>query len=57
MTYGDRLQLSLKEERGITDDKTRLTHLYLLRTKDEAFAVYKEYEAWVATQLSAKINR
>ena len=25
-----------------TDDKTRLTHLYLLRTKDEVFATYKE---------------
>ena len=39
-----------------TDDKTRLTHLYLLRNKDEAFATYKEYEAWVATQLSVKIK-
>ena len=39
-----------------TDDKTRLTHLYLLRKKDEAFSVYKEYEAWVDTQLSAKIK-
>jgi hypothetical protein len=39
-----------------TDDKTRLTHLYLLRQKDEAFGVYKEYEAWVATQLSAKVK-
>src|ERR1700678_2212415 len=39
-----------------TDDKTCLTHLYLLRNKDEAFATYKEYEAWVATQLSAKIK-
>src|ERR1700678_2251802 len=39
-----------------TDDKTRLTHLYLLRNKDEAFATYKEYKAWVATQISAKIK-
>ena len=38
------------------DDKTRLTHLYLLRKKDEVFATYKEYEAWVNTQLSAKIK-
>ena len=38
------------------DDKTRLTHLYLLRKKDEAFQTYKEYEAWVGTQLSAKIK-
>ena len=27
-----------------TDDKTRLTHLYLLRKKDKVFATYKEYE-------------
>ena len=39
-----------------TDDKTRLTHLYLLRKKDEAFKTYTEYEAWVSTQLSAKIK-
>ena len=39
-----------------TDDKTCLTHLYLLWKKDEAFATYKEYEAWVNTQLSAKIK-
>ena len=39
-----------------TDDKTRLTHLYLLRKKDEAFNSYKDYEAWVNTQLSAKIK-
>ena len=39
-----------------TDDKTRLTHLYLLRKKDEAFETYKEYEAWVNTQLAAKIK-
>ena len=32
-----------------TDNKTRLTHLYLLCNKDKAFATYKEYEAWVAT--------
>ena len=39
-----------------TDDKTHLSHLYLLRKKDEAFNTYKEYEAWVNTQLSAKIK-
>ena len=39
-----------------TDDKTRLTHLYLLRKKDEAFVTYTQYEAWVNTQLSAKIK-
>jgi hypothetical protein len=39
-----------------TDDKTHLTHLYLLRNKDKAFTTYKEYKVWVATQLSAKIK-
>jgi hypothetical protein len=38
------------------DDKTRLTHLYLLRTKDETPTAYKQYEAWVNTQMSAKIK-
>jgi hypothetical protein len=38
------------------DDATRLTHLYLLRTKDEAFKTYKEYEAWCQTQLDARIK-
>ena len=39
-----------------TDDKTHLTHLYLLWKKDKAFNSYKEYEAWADTQLSAKIK-
>ena len=39
-----------------TDDKIRLTHLHLLRSKDEAFSAYQEYEAWVNTQLSVKIK-
>ena len=39
-----------------TDDYTRLTHLYLLRTKDEAAEMYKQYEAWVKTQLGAQIK-
>ena len=38
------------------DDKTRLTHLYLLKTKDETFDTYKKYEAWVETQMSKKIK-
>ena len=38
------------------DDKTRLTHLYLLKTKDETPKVYKHYEAWVQTQMGAKIK-
>ena len=38
------------------NDKTRLTHLYLLKTKDEALKFYKHYKAWVATQMGAKIK-
>ena len=38
------------------DDKTRLTHLYLLKKKSETAKVYKHYEAWVETQMGAKIK-
>jgi hypothetical protein len=38
------------------DDKTRLTHLYLLKKKDETFDAYKKYEAWVETQMSKKVK-
>jgi Pol polyprotein/gag-pre-integrase-like protein len=38
------------------DDKTRLTHLYLLHWKDEAPLKYKQYEAWVETQMGAKLK-
>ena len=38
------------------DDKTRLTHLYFLRKKDETFDAYKKYEAWVETQMNKKIK-
>ena len=38
------------------DDKTRLTTLYLLRTKDEAPKVYKQYKAWVVTQMGVAIK-
>ena len=38
------------------DDKTRLTHLYLLAKKDETAKCYKQYEAWVETQMGAKIK-
>lgn len=38
------------------DDYTRLTHLYLLRTKDEAFEAYKEFEAWSINQLEAPVR-
>jgi hypothetical protein len=39
-----------------TDDKTHLTHLYLLRNKSDAFASYKEYEAWCNTHLDARMK-
>ena len=39
-----------------TDDKTRLTHLTLLRNKNDAFQSYKDYEAWCDTHLSARIK-
>ena len=38
------------------DDKTQLMHLYLLKKKDETTKVYKQYEAWVETQMGAKIK-
>jgi len=38
------------------DDKTHLTHLYLLQTKDETSKAYKQYEAWVKTQMGAKVK-
>ena len=38
------------------DDYTRLTHLHLLRTKDEAFDAYKQFEAWCGNQLEASIR-
>ena len=38
------------------DDKSRLTILYLLKTKDKVPSVYKQYEAWVETQMGVKIK-
>ena len=38
------------------DDYTRLTHLYLLRTKDEAFVAYQQFEAWCGNQLEVPIR-
>jgi Reverse transcriptase (RNA-dependent DNA polymerase) len=35
---------------------SRLTHLYLLCTKDEAFAAYKEYDSWCTTQLNVHVK-
>ena len=38
------------------DDKSRLTTLYLLHTKDEVPGAYKLYEAWVETQMGMKLK-
>lgn len=40
-----------------TDDFSRYTHLYLLRTKDQNFNAYKSYEAELWTQHGARIKR
>ena len=39
-----------------TDDKTRLTSLYLLRSKADAFEAYKEFESWSKMQLNAPVK-
>ena len=39
-----------------TDDMSRLTHLYLLRLKSEAFEAFKQYEAWCMTHLGIAIK-
>jgi transposase InsO family protein len=39
-----------------TDDHTRYSVLYLIRTKDETFETYEQYEAWLWTQFSARIK-
>jgi hypothetical protein len=39
-----------------TDDNTRLTHLYLLRLKSDAFESYKQYEAWCRTHHNASVK-
>ena len=38
------------------DDKSQLTTLYLLKTKDKVLWAYKQYEAWVETQMGKKIK-
>ena len=38
------------------DNKTRLTHLYLLKMKDETAKTYKKYEAWVEVQMGKRIK-
>jgi len=37
------------------DDYTRMAHLYLLCTKDEAFVAYQQFEAWCGNQLKVLI--
>jgi hypothetical protein len=41
---------------SFTDDKTCLTHLYLLQNKSDAFTSYKDYEAWCDTHLDACVK-
>ena len=38
------------------DDKSWLMMLYLLKTKDEVLWAYKQYKAWVETQMGKKIK-
>ena len=40
-----------------TDDHSRFTHLYLLRTKDQTFDAYISYEAWLNTQQGIQIKK
>ena len=40
-----------------TDDKTRLTNIYLLAKKSDAFESYKDYEAWCRTQLDVPVKQ
>ncbi|KAJ3496166.1 hypothetical protein NLJ89_g10524 [Agrocybe chaxingu] len=35
---------------SFTDDHSRFTKIYLVRTKDETFESYRSYEAWLKTQ-------
>jgi len=37
---------------AFSGDKTKLTSLHLLKSKDEAFYAYKDFEAWCKTQFS-----
>ena len=38
------------------NDKSQLTTLYLLKTKDEVPWAYKQYETWVETQMGKKVK-
>ena len=39
---------------SFTDDWSRWTTIYLMRTKTEAFSSYRSFAAWVKTQLDTK---
>src|SRR5579871_6703417 len=39
------------------DDKTRITFIYLLKTKDKAFDKFKNFQALVENQQNKKIKR
>ena len=39
-----------------TDDKTRLTNIYLLAKKNDTFESYKDYKAWCRTQLDVPVK-
>ena len=41
----------------LIDDSTRYCHVYLLKTKDEAFSFFKVYKAEAENQLDRKIKR
>lgn len=42
---------------SFTDDHSRYTHLFLLRTKDETFDAYVTYEALMKTQYNVQIKK
>ena len=41
---------------SFTDDHSRYTNIYFLHSKDETFASYQIYEAWLNTQQNTKIK-
>jgi IS30 family transposase len=41
---------------SFTDDKTRLTYLYLLKNKSDTFMAYKEFEAMCNTQHNSTVK-
>ena len=42
---------------SFTDNHSRYTKIYLLKTKDERFDAYRQFKAWMGTQLHSKIKR